>query len=48
MFKIHHVAISVSDLEKSIDFYENFGFAVKKRSQSPDSSFEIVLLELEG
>jgi glyoxylase I family protein len=48
MFKIHHVAISVSDLESSIGFYENFGFVVKKKSHSPDKTFEIVLLELKG
>ena len=30
MFKVHYIAISVSDIKKSVDFYSFFGSNCKK------------------
>ena len=46
---IHHVALSVRDIEKSIAFYEKLGFKIEKRytkDKYPDA--EAVFLKLEG
>lgn len=44
MFNINHVAISVSNMEISVDFYKKFGFAEFK--QYKDENIEIRLLKL--
>ena len=46
MFSINHVAISVEDLDKSIKFYNNFGF--KKLKEYHDETVDIVFLKLKG
>ena len=47
--KIHHIAISVKDLEKSGNFYkENFGFKEVKRFTKPGWDGNALILELEG
>lgn len=45
--KIHHIAITVTDLEKSIDFYEkNFSFKVTKRFEKEGSKQRAALMKL--
>lgn len=45
MFKIDHVNINVSDIEKSIAFYdEAFGIKEVGRKTADDASYEIVFL----
>ena len=47
MYKIEHVAITVFDLEKSVEFYEiNFGFQEVKRFDKPNLKLRAVLLQL--
>ncbi len=46
MFTIHHVALSVTDMNNSIKFYELFGFKEAYRWSSDDNSLEIAHLKL--
>lgn len=46
MFKIHHVSISVSDLNKSIEFYGIFGFQKLVQWDAPDGSMKVAHLKL--
>ena len=48
MFSIHHVAIGVTDLEKSVPFYEQLGFEVVMQWQADDRSLSIVHMRLNG
>ena len=41
MFNINHVAISVTDISKSIEFYKKFGFKEFKSWCSEDGSIKI-------
>lgn len=43
MFSVNHVAISVVDMQKTIDFYSNFGFEIKKTYSNEE--VDIVLLK---
>jgi len=46
--RIHHIAISVKDLKKSVKFYEeHFGFKEVDRFTKPDWDGEACVLELE-
>ncbi len=47
MFKIHHIAISVSNIGNSLSFYENFGFSKILYWKSEDSDLEIMHLRLD-
>lgn len=42
MFNIDHYAISISNAERSIDFYEKLGFSVVKDWEADDKSLRIV------
>lgn len=45
--RVHHIAISVKDLEKSAKFYnENFGFEEIKRFTKPDWDGSAIFLKL--
>lgn len=46
MFNINHVAISVTDIEKSIEFYKKFGFNEFKSWKAEDGSIKINMLKL--
>ena len=46
MFNVVHVAISVSNIEKSIDFYKRFGFKEFKSWDAEDESIKIRMLKL--
>ncbi|MDQ6982063.1 MAG: VOC family protein, partial [Mariprofundus sp.] len=45
MFSFHHVALSVSDIEKSVAFYALLGFEAVFRWLEEDGSFAIVHLK---
>lgn len=46
MFSFNHVSISVLDLEKTLKFYELFGF--KKCKEYHDENIDIVMIKLEN
>jgi len=46
MFSIHHVALSVSNIEKTIEFYALFGFKVAYHWESEDKALQIAHLKL--
>lgn len=48
MFNVAHVAISVSNIEKSIEFYKKFGFKEFKSWDAEDESIKIRMLNLNG
>ena len=48
MFNVNHVSISVTDLEKSIEFYKKFGFEDFKSWKAEDESIKINMLKLKG
>lgn len=47
-FSIHHAAISVIDMERSLAFYEQFGFRTALRWADQDAGVEIAHLALGG
>lgn len=46
MFSIHHTALSVSDIKKSVHFYKQFGFRQIFDFISPDNTFQIIHLKI--
>ncbi len=46
MFNVNHIAISVVDSKRSIDFYKKFGFENYKSWEADDSSIKIDMLRL--
>jgi glyoxylase I family protein len=46
MFKFHHIALSVSQLSRSQDFYQALGFEQVYQYQSEDGSLQIAHLKL--
>lgn len=46
MFNINHVAISVTDVDRSIEFYKKFGFQDFKSWKAEDDSIKINMLKL--
>lgn len=47
MFNITHVAISVSDTNRTVDFYKKFGFEEFKSWSADDESIKINMLKLD-
>lgn len=48
MFDVVHVAISVSDIKKSVEFYKKFGFVEFQSWDAVDESIKIKMLKLNG
>ncbi|MEO0414933.1 MAG: VOC family protein [Verrucomicrobiota bacterium] len=48
MIKFLHTRIRVSDLDKSIEFYENLGFEVTRRNDKSPAGNKLAFLELDG
>lgn len=46
MFTLHHVALSVSNMQESINFYALFGFKVAYHWKSDDKELQIAHLKL--
>ena len=46
MFNVVHVAISVSNIEKSIDFYKKFGFKEFKSWDAEDESIKTCIADI--
>lgn len=46
MFNVNHVAISVTNIDKSIEFYKKFGFKEFKSWKAEDDSIKISMLKL--
>lgn len=46
MFNINHVTISVTNMEKSVDFYRKFTFKEFKQWKADDESIKINMLRL--
>lgn len=46
MFSFNHVTISADDLEKTLEFYNKFGF--KKSKEYHDENVDIVMIRLEN
>ena len=47
MYCISHIALSVTNLKKSLEFYEKFGFVISKSWKAADNSLEIAHLKLD-
>ncbi|MEE4025769.1 VOC family protein [Gordonia sp. PKS22-38] len=47
-FSLHHVALSVSSIERSTQFYAQFGFNEALRYDAPDGSMSVSHLRLDG
>lgn len=48
MFQMDHYAISVKNVEKSMEFYSKLGFSVRKDWTAEDDTVRIVQMEKEG
>lgn len=48
MFHVDHTALSVSDMEKSITFYQKLGFEFYQNWEAEDDSLRIVMLKKDG
>lgn len=48
MFNVNHVAISVTNINRSIEFYKMFGFQEFKSWKAEDDSIKINMLKLEN
>lgn len=46
LFEFNHVTLSVSDMNKSVDFYKKFGFSLEKEYETND--MKIVWMKLNG
>ncbi len=47
MFNVNHIAISVTNMEESINFYKKFGFKPFKEWEAEDESIKINMLKLD-
>jgi len=48
MFKFDHVALSVSNIKQSLNFYRKLGFSFYKEYNDPTGALSIVLLQNEN
>jgi glyoxylase I family protein len=45
MYKIHHVAVTASNFERSLEFYQKLGFKILANRDMPEKQKKIALLQ---
>jgi catechol 2,3-dioxygenase-like lactoylglutathione lyase family enzyme len=47
LFRAHHVAIRVVEMDRSVAFYEQLGFVPTRHYSNPDGAFQLVHMRLD-
>ena len=46
MYPVHHVAVTVSDFDKSLRFYEKLGFVTLAKRHIPEKNKKVALMQI--